>query len=205
MTTINSVGDACPIPAVKARRAIRESGPNAAIQIIVDNDIAVQNLEKMAGELGLGFTCVQESESEYVVNISKGNGEIKNEKTEPATGISSAASESSRTVVVISSDTMGRGDNELGASLLKMFIFTLAELDKPPHAILFYNAGVRLTSAGSGALEDLERLSGRGSAIFSCGACLSYYGLQDKLAVGEVTNMLKIVELQTCAAKIIRP
>ena len=203
MIIINAAGDACPIPVVKAKRAIREGGPG--VRITVDNEIATQNLEKMAGEMGLGFSCMRESDLSFVVNLTKGDGHSGAEETAPTGDYPTPAHASSGTVAVISSDTMGRGDDALGASLMKMFIFTLAELDDAPRTILFYNAGVRLTTEGSAALEDLRRLAGRGCSVLSCGACLSFYELQDKLAVGEVTNMLKIVELQNTAARIIRP
>ncbi|MCL2852918.1 MAG: sulfurtransferase-like selenium metabolism protein YedF [Defluviitaleaceae bacterium] len=201
MIVINAAGDACPIPVVKAKRAVRESEADATVRITVDNEIATQNLEKMASEMGLGYSCERESESVYIVSLVKGEGA----KSDPSVDASPAAAGSSGTVVVISSNTMGSGDDELGASLMKMFIFTLAELDEAPRAVLFYNAGVRLTTEGSGALEDLARLTERGCAVLSCGACLNFFGLQDKLAVGEVTNMLKIVELQHSAARVLRP
>jgi len=202
MIYIDAVGDDCPIPVIKVKRAIRESEPNATVHIVVDNEIATQNLQKMASELGLGYLCKQEEPTRFEVFLTKGDG-----AAEPAAASRNVKAQKSSlgVVVVVSSDVMGRGDDELGASLLKAFIFTLAELDELPDAVLFYNAGVRLTTEGSGAIEDLERLIKSGCSILSCGACLNYYGLDNKLRVGEVTNMLKIVEMQCAAARVIKP
>ena len=41
--------------------------------------------------------------------------------------------------------------------------------------------------------------------ILTCGTCLNFYGLTDKLAVGRVTNMYDIVEKLAGAAQVIRP
>ena len=39
----------------------------------------------------------------------------------------------------------------------------------------------------------------------TCGTCLDFYGIKDKLAVGTVTNMYEIVETMENAGKVIRP
>ena len=99
---------------------------------------------------------------------------------------------------------MGHGDDELGAVLIKAFIFALTQQDDLPDCILFYNGGVKLTCEGSPALEDLNKLACAGVEIFSCGTCLKHYGIEDKLAVGEVTNMYVIVEKQLQAGVVVR-
>ena len=202
MISINAVGDTCPIPVIKAKRAIRESGPDANIQITVDNEIATQNLEKMAHELGLSFSVQLDAAGNFMVLLTTGEASAQ---PAPDGDFVKAPRSSSGIVVVISSNTMGRGDDALGASLLKAFIFTLAELDDPPDAVVFYNSGISLTTEGSAALEDLARLERRGCRVLSCGACLNYYDLQDKLRAGDVTNMLKIIELQAAATRVIMP
>jgi len=189
---------------IKAKRAIHKAEANSTVQIAVDNEIATQNLQKMANELGLGYLCIGKSVSHFDVFLKKGDGVIEPTKIK-VVGNSSAEKMSSGVVAVIASDVMGRGDNALGASLLKAFIFTLTELDEPPSAILFYNAGVRLPTEGSNAIEDIERLAQQGCRILSCGACLNYYDLGDKLRVGGVTNMLEIVEIQCNASRVIQP
>ena len=108
-------------------------------------------------------------------------------------------------VVAIASDRMGSGNDELGKVLIKSFIFAVTQLDELPKTMLFYNGGATLTTEGSDSLEDLKSLEAMGVEIMTCGTCLDYYGLKEKLAVGSVTNMYSIVETLAGASKIIKP
>ena len=107
--------------------------------------------------------------------------------------------------MVVSSDRMGSGNDELGKVLMKSFIFAVTQLDTLPKTMLFYNGGATLTTEGSDSLEDLKSLEAQGVEIMTCGTCLDYYGLKEKLAVGSVTNMYSIVETIAGAGKVIRP
>ena len=108
-------------------------------------------------------------------------------------------------IVVINSPTMGVGEEALGKQLLKTFVYTLTEQDVLPETIIFYNGGVPFVTEDSDMLEDLKTLVSRGVQIYACGACLNYYGLTDKVAVGEITNMYRIVEMMRKADRIVRP
>jgi selenium metabolism protein YedF len=108
-------------------------------------------------------------------------------------------------VVAINSAKMGVGHDELGGVLIKGFIFALTQMDELPSAILFYNGGATLTTEGSTSLEDLKNLEAQGVEILTCGTCLNYYGLGDKLRVDEVTNMYAIVEKLTGADLVVKP
>ena len=107
--------------------------------------------------------------------------------------------------MVISSQVMGSGDDTLGASLMKAFIFSLTQQDALPDTVLFYNGGAHLTCEGSPCLEDLEALEKADVEILTCGTCLKHYGLDDKLAIGGVTNMYVIAEKQLKADVVVRP
>ncbi len=106
---------------------------------------------------------------------------------------------------MISSDRMGLGDDVLGETLIKSFIYALTQQDRLPDLIITYNGGVKLACVGSPALEDLKDLKSRGVTIFSCGTCLSFYNLTDKLGVGEATNMYEIVAMMLEADRIVKP
>ena len=108
-------------------------------------------------------------------------------------------------VVVVPSPVMGHGDDELGDVLIKAFVFALTQQDDLPDSVLFYNGGVKLTCEGSPVLEDLNKLAAAGVEILSCGTCLKHYGIEDKLVVGEPTNMYVIVEKQLQAGIVVRP
>ena len=108
-------------------------------------------------------------------------------------------------LVVLSASTMGTGDPKLGSSLMKAFVFALTKQDQLPDTILCYNSGASLTCEGADTLEDLKLLESEGVTILTCGTCLDFYGLKEKLAVGGVTNMYDIVERMENAAQIIKP
>ena len=109
------------------------------------------------------------------------------------------------TIQLLSFLRMGSGNDELGKVLIKGFIFAVTQLDTLPKTMLFYNGGATLTTEGSDSLEDLKSLEAQGVEIMTCGTCLDYYGLKDKLAVGTVTNMYSIVETMAKAGRIVRP
>ena len=108
-------------------------------------------------------------------------------------------------IVVVNSPYMGVGDEAFGKSLLKTFLYTLTEQDVLPQCVVFYNGGVPLVTEGSESLEDLQLLESEGVTILTCGTCLDFYGLREKVAVGGVTNMYEIVERMEAASQIIRP
>ena len=194
MITVNAMGDNCPIPVIKTKKAMEALTGPETIEVLVDNEIAVQNVTKMATSAGGKVTSEKKAEKEYVVTIEMEGAMV-----------AEVEADDDNTVVVVSSDRMGSGNDELGKVLIKGFIFAVTQLDKLPKTMLFYNGGATLTTEGSDSLEDLKSLEAQGVEIMTCGTCLDYYGLKDKLAVGSVTNMYSIVETQAKATKIIAP
>jgi selenium metabolism protein YedF len=107
------------------------------------------------------------------------------------------------TVVVVSAETMGRGDDALGAKLLGNFLRTLAAGEDHPEAVVFYNAGVKLLAPGSAALDALRLLDDAGVELLACVTCLEHFELTDRIAIGQVSNMREIVQRMARAAKVI--
>lgn len=200
MIKVNAMGDNCPIPVIKTKKAMQEVTGPEVIEVAVDNEVAVQNVTKMASSAGGTVTSEKIAEKEYRVTIQM-NGAIKEDAEEACC----PTQPEKNTVVVISSDRMGSGNDELGKVLIKGFIFAVTQLDTLPKTMLFYNGGATLTAEGSDCLEDLKHLAEQGVEILTCGTCLNYYGLTEKLAVGSVTNMYTIVEKMAGASKIVQP
>lgn len=200
---VDARGDACPIPVVKTKVAIAKLNGEGTVETLVDNETAVQNLTKMAHQKGYGVTSEKQNDSCYRVSMTIQEREDNDNAPEKA--LSQPMVQEQNTVVVISADHMGEGDDELGRTLLKGFIFALVTQEKRPRTILFYNGGARLTCEGSDSLEDLRTLAEQGVELLTCGTCLNFYGLTDKLAVGGVTNMYEIVEKQMKATLVVRP
>ncbi len=204
MIQVNAMGDACPIPVVKTLQALKELKGAGTVQTLVDNEIAVQNLSRLAKSKGCSLQTEQLGEKEYRVTITVGEDA---ELPESADGICAPTADARprNIVVVISADHMGEGDEQLGKLLLKGFLFALTQQEVLPNTILFYNGGAFVTCEGSASLEDLEKLQELGVEILTCGTCLNHYGLAEKLRVGEVTNMYVITEKQLQATQVIRP
>lgn len=91
--------------------------------------------------------------------------------------------------VLILSDRLGRGDEQLGRVLMKNFLYSVARNAEQPNAIMLMNEGVRLACKGSDSLDDLRLAVASGVIVKACGTCLDYLGLMGALAVGEVGAM----------------
>ncbi len=202
MITVNAMGEICPIPVMKTKKAMRELTGPGQLEVLVDNGIAAENVRNAAESQGASAEISRLKDKEYRVVITVGeaaaseSGEDCGCKLMPQGG---------SFVVVISSDKMGSGNDKLGAVLMKGFIYAVSQLEVLPDKILFYNGGVTLTTEGSESLEDLRAMEEEGVEILSCGTCLDYYGFKDKLAVGSVTNMYTIAESLAQADKVVRP
>ncbi len=189
MFKIDALGKACPLPVIETKKALRE---HTVVETLVDNEIATQNLKKMAEQLGYIYQMQQQAENKYAVVISKANTELTGETSETViTPTEDVVTD--EYIVVIDTNVMGRGSDELGKNLLKGFIYSLTEQDVLPSKVIFYNGGVQSVIKASDSLEDLIALAGQGVEIYSCGACLNFYELTP--AIGEVTNMYRIVEM----------
>lgn len=205
---VNAMGDQCPIPVIKTKKALSQVTEASIVEVSVDNEIAVQNLSKMAKQKNLEYTCEKITDQHYIIRIKSDGQDIENkEETIETEEVKEVCypDRKTNTVVVLSSDKMGEGSEELGKILMKGFIFALTELEELPNTVLLYNSGVKLSTEGSNSIENLKTLQAQGVEILSCGTCLNYYELTDKLEVGEVTNMYFILEKMSQADKIIRP
>ena len=199
--TFDARGMACPLPVVNAKKKSEEMQQGGSLTILVDNEIAVQNLLKFAASRGFEAVSSKENETNYSVTM-----EVT--ACSPISSEASVCNPDARrqgTVVVLSGNTMGTGDEKLGKALMKAFIFALTKQDILPETILCYNSGAYLTCTGSDFLEDLNTLEAQGVKIMTCGTCLDFYNLKEQLQIGTVTNMYEIVETMEKAGSIIRP
>ena len=194
--TVDARGLACPQPVILTRRAMQEGGP---VVTIVDNETAQRNVTRMAEKAGATVTAEARVDGIY---LTISGGETPAE--EPVSCETGTAPAGGPLVLVVSSEYMGRGEHEeLGTVLVRGFFHTLGEVEPIPGTIIFFNSGVKLTVEGSPVVEDLQALSERGVEILACGTCLDYYNLQDKLAVGQVSNMYTIAETMLRAGKVV--
>lgn len=200
---VDARGMACPLPVVHAKKASEAMNAGDVLTVLVDNEIAVQNLQRFAAHKGHEAASRKNGEKDYAVVIRIGA-----QAGEPAAETEAQCAPDMRRkgmVVVLSANVMGTGDPKLGTALMKAFVFALTKQDRLPETILCYNTGAYLTCEGADTLEDMRALEAEGVVIRTCGTCLDFYGLKEKLAVGTVTNMYEIVECMESAGSIIRP
>ena len=190
MTEIDARGLPCPQPVIKTKKALEAAG-EGQITVVVDSPESRENVTRFAQSEGCEVT-VREGDGVFYLDITKGAA-VK-EKPEAMSG----------DVVLITSDRLGTGEARLGEILMKAFLNTLWDYEPKPATILFMNSGVRLSVEGSEVLETLKLLEKKGVQILSCGTCLEYHNLTDRLGVGLVSNMYATVDALLAAGKVIR-
>lgn len=204
---VDARGLACPLPVVNAKKAAEELHTGDVLTVLVDNEIAVQNLQKFAKQKGFSATGEKKAEKEFEVTIHVVSDAAAQPVAEEAEEEIACAVDARKNgmVVVLSANVMGTGDEKLGTNLMKAFVFAVTKQDQLPETIVCYNTGAYLTCEGADTLEDMKALEAEGVNILTCGTCLDFYGIKDKLAVGTVTNMYEIVEVMEKAKNIVRP
>ncbi len=184
MKEIDARGLDCPEPVVKTRNALKE---DKEVKVIVDNKVAAQNVTKLAKKMNCKVDSSKEDENYFILRIKKAKevGEKSEDK---------GTDDSANKVYILTSETLGDGEEELGEFLMKGFISTLLEMDPLPAKVIFMNAGVKVPTLNMEAVESLKKLKEKGVTILSCGTCLDYYKLEEELKVGSISNMFEIVE-----------
>ena len=213
-TIVDARGKACPQPVIDTKNAIKEHG--VPVITLVDNDIARQNVEKVAAQMGY-YTesealdggdfriLIQQVSTQVLSSVLGEGGAVSAAPVDCPTCQPMELAPAGPTVVVLSSNCMGAGDDTLGAALMKGFVYALTQLDRAPDTVLLYNGGAKLSAEGAETVADLKVLEENGAEILTCGTCANHYGLQDKLAVGSVTNMYVIAETLSKDGRVIRP
>jgi selenium metabolism protein YedF len=180
--TVDARGLYCPQPVILTKRAMDEN-PGQDIITLVDNPAALENVCKLAKSQGYDYT-VKNNGLENIIAMTGSCGEC-----------AEAAEDKRDVAILVKSDLFGSGNDELGAILMKSFMYALTELSTNISHLIFMNGGVRLTTEGSPVLEQ------SGVEILSCGTCLDFMQLKDKLKAGQVTNMYTAIETLTKSPK----
>jgi selenium metabolism protein YedF len=196
---------ACPGPVLKLRDLF-DAGERKIAMHVAD-ELSRSNVTRFATSRGAEVVVEDHPDGSFVVNIVAGDTARDAQPGEEAllTDDGSGGVTLGPTIVQVTAGTMGSGNDELGALLLRSFLKTQAQLERTPDAIIFYNDGVKLCCDGSLLLEDLKTLESNGVEIIACGTCLNFFELAADLRVGRVTDMLEIASLLAGAAKVVRP
>ena len=206
---IDNRGLSCPQPVINTKKALEEllqgGQKNFILTVIVDNEAAQENVTRLARTLGYGVAVEEREDGThlFIQAPTEKKDCPKGSKPEVKESCFCAGKPTERPVLLITAATLGQGSEELGKILMRSFIYSLQETYCSPAKMYFLNSGVFLTTEGSPVLEELYQLVEMGVEVFSCGTCLDYYQLKNKLAVGKITNMYDTVEMICSATKCI--
>lgn len=179
----------CPQPVILTKKAM-DKEPDINLITIVSEKVAQENVSKLATSQGYEVEAEEREDGIYLY-LNKSNGDTF------------LAPEKGDIAVLVTSQFFGQGNEELGQVLMKSFLYTLTEMEGQIRSLIFMNSGVYLACDDSPVLEHLKVLEDSNVEILSCGTCLDFYKLKDKLAVGKITNMYTAMETLTSASKSI--
>ena len=170
------------------------------IEVVVDNEAARENVVRFLRFAGAESPSVVVTGAVATIvsavtaaMIEKAGGGA----SAPACEEDEAATENralNGKTLFFSSDQIGRGDEALGRLLVRGFLYTLSEMERPPKTLVFMNAGVRLAAEREDTIELLQKLQTRGVELLVCGTCLDYLHLKESLRAGRVSNLYEIAE-----------
>lgn len=193
-------GLACPMPVLRCKESLEKDRPEL-LTVTVDNPAARENVDRYLSREGYGVT-VAESDGLFVLTAKRADAAPLSPS--PASSPAPGEETTGKTLVCITADTIGRGDAVLGAKLMVNFCATLPELGDSLWRIILLNGGVKLSVADSPVIDSLRTLAAGGVSILVCGTCLDHYGLLERKAIGETTNMLDVVTSLALADKVIQ-
>ena len=195
-------GLVCPEPVIRTRSLLAQN-PND-VEVLVDNAPASENVSRFLAKSGYAPQVERREDKLWAVTAHRAGVSCAAAEDIIAAADGNAAERTSRTLVFLSSDTVGSGSDELGSRLMANFLATLPEMGDNLWRIVMVNGGVRLASTPGPCLDALKKLERNGVSLLVCGTCLDYYHLLEQKQVGETTNMLDIVTSLDLADKVIR-
>ncbi len=180
MKEIDVKGLPCPQPVIKTKEALESIKDGEKIKVILDNETSLKNVQKFVNAQGHKIVSLEEKDGIYTLVIEK-TGDTKKEV--PISCEISSKKEKKNVFIIIATDTMGK-EEKLGKILMKGFFETMLVHELLPDRIFFMNTGIRLTTLEEEFIPILKELEKKGVEIYTCGTCLKYFQLEDKLKVG---------------------
>jgi len=174
------------------------------VEVLVDNQASAENVARMARSLGCEVRLEDSGVGDLRVVLTR-EGAVPTPGDRATQETDRGRDGAAKVAVFVAAESIGRGDDELGRALMKAFLATIKEVAPRPASLLFMNSGVRLVTQGSGALPAILELERLGVEVLVCGTCLDFFGLDDKLAAGRVSNMLEIASRMVEADRVVRP
>lgn len=203
--TVDARGLACPQPVLETKRVL-DDGLAHHFLVLLDNATSKENVSRYARNQGCDVEEEDIGDTEFRVRVRTSAEPKAAEQQEellpcPVPGVEAQVKQ----VVYVATRCMGRGDDELGAKLMRGFLQTLIDCDPLPWRMIFINSGVYLTTLDEAAVDAVGMLQDKGVEILSCGTCLQHFGLEEELRAGKATNMFEVIETLNSASKVISP
>jgi selenium metabolism protein YedF len=223
--TLDLRGLICPEPVLRTKKLLDDQSIQK-VEAIVESDINVNNLKRLAKSLRMEARSEKKGESFIVtlerikddgtkaagkkdVDIPNNSSETNISHLHAEDGLHASRSDSNEqtvgTVVFIGKDSLGEGDQEFSKTLISLFLQTMYDGGHRPRAILMANTGVRLLSRNSASLKVLQDFRQASVEVLACGLCVEFYKLKDEIPVDQITNMFAICEYMFAADKLIVP
>jgi selenium metabolism protein YedF len=190
-------GLACPAPVLQTKQKIEKENLSE-INVIVDNQAAKENVSRFLENQKFEIAIEQKGTDFYVHGRKTGTSKAPDQPLAKESQL-----HRKKIMVMVGTNRMGHGDDELGSKLLFNFLKTLKEMGPELWRLVFVNNGVKLAIEGAEALPVLKELEDEGVKILLCGTCLNHFNLLEKKKVGETTNMLDIVTAMQIADSVI--
>ncbi|WP_257286268.1 sulfurtransferase-like selenium metabolism protein YedF [Endozoicomonas sp. SESOKO1] len=215
--TLDMRGHLCPQPLIKTRRLWKTLAAGEQFQVLVDNDIAHLNLVSFLNDQGAGPSVQKEGDDCWVIVASRAaDSAISNAAARAKSAANTApevslavgqqpANQPANYIVVLKSDCMGHGDDDLGRLLVKGYLNTLRELENKPTAIILYNGGALIANQGSGSEAALRTLEEDGVDVIVCGACVDFFAIKETLVAGRISNMYEIADKIAKTGHVVYP
>ncbi len=194
MKEVDARGYPCPQPVLLTKKLVDEG--EKEILVLVDNRGSAENVARFGEKSGYRVE-IKEENGDFKVSLKKGANELIVETTD-AVEITCETGNWKLLhgkTLLISTDSLGRGSEELGKILVKALLNTLSENENLPEKIVLVNSGVRLACEGSDVLEALQTAVNKGVELLACGTCLNYFKLTEKLKVGRISNAYEILNV----------
>ena len=204
MRIVDTKGQLCPAPLIAAKKALKETSVGESFIVLTDNQTSLNNLSRFLKDNNADFQ-VSETAGVWTLTITKTTGDVTLAKAEEYCNSSVSHFQKGNFIVVLASDKMGEGDDELGHLLMNNFIKALKDLDILPQKMVFYNSGVKLAANGSPVIEHLKDLEKMGVELLLCATCVNHYSIESIVGAGTLSNMYAIAEVMASAGNIVKP
>jgi selenium metabolism protein YedF len=204
MQIIDTTGQQCPAPLIATKRALKDAQAGDSFKVIADSQTSFSNISRFLKDNNTCFSF-EESNGIWTLTIKKTKPEFVNANPEDYCRAEVPHFSQGDFIIVFTSDKMGDGNEELGHLLMINFVKAIKDLDVLPGKMVFYNKGVTLGADDSPVIDHLKEIEKMGVPLLFCATCVKFFSLEEKINIGNLSNMFEIVQIMSAAGNIVKP